>query len=209
MNDIYKNLSWLHSPPDDFGKLVSAASTIDSLAQLSKFSLDVNQLARLYKYAKLLHKKDCQSSLTPFTLGIVSNATTGLMLPSIISTAMRYGLAVNIFETEFNQVAQEAFSTESAFDDLNLDGILIAIDHHGLPLKICPGDEIAAEKQINICIEYLRSVISSLREKHGTHIIVQNIALVPVCSLSVKLFQLERLLEPKIDACSVWEFLCI
>jgi len=179
MNDIYKNLGWLPSPPDDFGQIVSEVSTLDSLAQLSKFSLDANQLGRLYKKFKLLYEKEGQSPLHPFTLGIISNATTGLMPPSIISTALRYGLALKVIETEFNQVAQEAFSSESVFYSHSLDGVLIAIDHRGLPLTLCPGDLIEAEKQVKTCINYVRSVISSMQEKHGTLVIVQNIAQFP------------------------------
>jgi FkbH-like protein len=184
MNNIYEDLSWLPQPPQDFAqRLVDAANGNDLLA-LAKFSLDENQLRRLYK--KTLALQNELVNLLPMTdikIGIISNATTKLALPALVGTALRFGISLQVFEADFNQIAQEAFSSDSAFIGQNLNVVLVAIDYRGLPLSPCPGYKDLAEKNVQECLAYVKSVVESLRSKTGAQIILQNIAS-PVETLS-------------------------
>jgi FkbH-like protein len=177
MKNIYENLTWLPEPTDNFLHEISNASNGHDLCELAKFSLDENQLRRLYKKFESLRNEAANlASLTPFSIGIISNATTKLIGPSLVGTALRYGIALQVFEAEFNQVAQEAFSSESTFAGMELNAILVAIDYRGLPLSQSPGDRVSAEKNVLDCFSYIKSVIESLCSRTGAQIVLQNFA---------------------------------
>ncbi|CAM8380200.1 HAD-IIIC family phosphatase [Candidatus Methylopumilus planktonicus] len=183
MNCIYESLGWLLQAPEDFSSRLRYASSVDDLIELAKFSLDENQLRRLsIKFQSLQSNQEMKtnndflSPLIPMKIGIISNATTKLATPALVGTALRFGIALDVIEAEFNQIAQEAFSSESAFTGQNLGAVLLAIDYRGLPLLPSPGDKVSAEKNVQECLGYIKSIIRSLRTKTGAQIILQNIA---------------------------------
>lgn len=177
MNNIYEQLSWLEKPPVDFARRLKMARSEANLKELAKYALDENQLRRLSKKASTLPvSSEPTASLKTLKMGIVSNSTTRLAVPALVGTALRYGISLHVYEAEFNQVAQEAFSTDSGFRNLNLDVILVAIDHNGLPFTSCPGDEDAAESNIQDSLKYLNNVLFGLKSKTDAQIILQNIA---------------------------------
>ena len=49
--------------------------------------------------------------------------------------------------------------------------ILLAIDHNGLPFISCPGDEHAAEANIQDGLKYLNSILLGLKSKTDAQII--------------------------------------
>lgn len=178
MNNIYEDLSWLPQPSQDFSQKLNDTTSGYGLWELAKFSLDENQLSRLYK--KILTLQNEHVNLLPLTdmkIGVISNATTKLAVPALVGTALRFGISLQVVESEFNQIAQEAFSSDSAFIGQNLNFILVAIDYRGLPLLPCPGDKDLAEKNVKDCLSYLMSVVNSLRTRTGAQIILQNVAL--------------------------------
>ncbi len=177
MNNIYEDLSWLQKPPQEFSKRLTEASNGNDLRELAQFSLDENQLRRLYKKIKIFQNEQINlSSLTPMRIGVLGNATNAFVVPALVGTALRYGISLEIVEADFNQIAQEAFSSESVFIGKDLSAVLVAIDFHGLPLLPCPGDIDSAKKNISDCIGYIKSVIKSLQNKTDAQIILQNLA---------------------------------
>jgi len=176
-NNIFEHLSWLLEAPTDFSRGVSTATTGVELRELAKFSLDENQLSKLCKRLSYLelNKFDLRP-LVSVNIGIVSNANTKLIAPALIGSALRFGISLTIEQTEYNQVAQTAFSKETIFTGKTLSSILVAIDYRGLPLKPTPGNRVAAEQNIRDSLSYVRSVIQSLRTNTGAQIILQNIA---------------------------------
>ena len=184
MSNIYEDLSWLPQAPQDFSRRLNDAANGNDLQELAKFSLDENHLRRLYKKILALQNKDVNLlSLTTMKIGVISNATTKLAVPALVGTALRFGISLQVVETEFNQITQQAFSSDSAFIGQNLYVVLVAIDYRGLPLMPCPGDKSLAEKNVQDCLAYVKSVVESLRAKTGAQIILQNIVL-PVEALS-------------------------
>ena len=184
MTNIYENLTWLLQPPVDFSLKLRNASNANDLRELAKFSVDDNQLWNLYK--KTLTFQNEHANLSPLTnmkIGIISNSTTKLATPALVGTALRFGISLKVVEANFNQIAQEAFSSDSTFIGQNFNVVLVAIDYRGLPLAPCPGDKDSAEKNIQECLAYVKSVVESLRFKTGAQIILQNIA-PPVETLS-------------------------
>ena len=176
MNNIFEDLLWLPKSPQDFTQRLIRSSSVNDLRKLAKYSLDENQLSRLYKKFQLLQKEGVDLlPLTTMTIGIISNATTKLAVPALVATALRFGIALKVIEAEFDQIAQEAFSNESVFTDQNLNFILVAIDYHSLPLLTKPGNKDLAEKNILDCFTYVKSVVDSLHNKTKAQIILQNI----------------------------------
>lgn len=176
-NNIYEHLSWLPEVEANFSRSVSTATTGFELLQLAKFSLDENQLRKLSN--RLLYLQSNKYSLVPLVsvnIGLVSNATTKLIASALIGSALRYGISLTIEQAEYNQVAQTAFSTDTIFTEKSLSAILVAIDYRGLPLTPSPGNRVAADKNIQDCLAYVKSVIQSLSTNTGAQIILQNIA---------------------------------
>jgi len=177
MQDIFENLLWLPNPPSDFAERLSVASSGSDLRDLAKYRVDENQLRRLSKKLQGWQEQQVDiSPLIPVSIGIISNGTTNLITPILVGTALRFGIALKVVESGYNQIAQEAFSPESSFSGHQLSIILIAIDYRGLPLLPTPGDVISADKNVVDCLGYIKSVIESLRAKTGAQIILQNIA---------------------------------
>ena len=124
MNNIYEDLSWLPQPSQDFSQRLNDTTSGYGLWELAKFSLDENQLSRLYK--KILTLQNEHVNLLPLTdmkIGVISNATTKLAVPALVGTALRFGISLQVVESEFNQIAQEAFSSDSALIGQNLNFI--------------------------------------------------------------------------------------
>jgi FkbH-like protein len=184
MTSLYENLAWLPNAPQDFASRLINASTGAHLRALANYALDSNQLNRLSKKLAVLQNADTDMSpLAPFNLGVISNATTKLITPALIGTALRTGTVLGVVEAEFNQIAQEAFSEHSIFIGHKLDAVLVGIDYRGLSLAPTPGDKSAADKTVANCIAYLSTITGNIQSRTGAQIILQNIA-PPVESLS-------------------------
>lgn len=180
MMNIFEQLSWLQTTPVDFVAKLGAASTGQDLRALAQYALDDNQLRKLSKkYNQLQQENRNLAPLISLSMGVVGNATTQLLVPALVGSALRYGIALNVVEAPYNQLAQEAFTSDAAFAGHSLNTILVAVDHRGLPLKPCPGDHSAAKKNIKECISYIQMVTNALRSKTGAQIILQNIASPP------------------------------
>ena len=176
MTNLYENLSWLLQPPTDFSKILLKATSGIELRELAKYSLDDNQLSRLSKRLNLLKEnKTNLSPLLPLSIGVIGNTTTKLVTPALIGSALRFGIALDVVEAEYNQVAQEAFSEDSVLIGQDLGVILVSIDHHGLPFLPSPGNEKLANNNVQDCFSFIKSVINSLRDRTGAQIILQNI----------------------------------
>jgi len=182
MKNIYEHLTWLPPAPEDFQERLKGAKTGSALIELAKHALDENKLNRLSKTLRVLEGQ--ASSLSPLTkldLGFISNTTTNLIAPVLVGTALRFGMALNVVENEYNQVAQAAFSPNSVLSQHQLNAILVSIDYRGIPFLSCPGDKNTAEANLKNCFNYLESVTAALRKKSGAQIILQNLAPPPEC----------------------------
>lgn len=174
--NLFEDLAWLPRPMADFSAKLKAANSALELRSLAQHALDDNQLRKLSKKYRQIKEADGDlSSLASVSLGLLSNATTKMMIESIQATSLRFGIAATIMDAPFNHVAQEAFSDDSFFADSDLDVLLIALDYRGLPIQPCPGVESRASKNVQECLAYLDSLIGSLHKKTSAQIILQNI----------------------------------
>ena len=128
------HLGWLPPAPDDFAARAKALKAAEGdlsaeLRSLATHRLDANQLQRLARIVE--GARDRTNGLSPFRLGIVSNATTDFITPAIIGSGLRHGLAIEIVAGPYGQCMQEALDPGSTVNRAGCDAVLLAIDSRG------------------------------------------------------------------------------
>jgi len=171
-NQLFSNLTWLPAAPGDFSdqcrRLAEPSADLGKrLQRLANFRLDENQLNRLAKATlRLKAAGHSLAPLTPFRLGILSNATSHFIVPALVATALRHGIDLECVEADYDQVMQTALSPDSAINRAHCDAVLIAVDHRGLPLVPTPGDGASAEASVAAALGHLQAVREGLH-RHG------------------------------------------
>jgi FkbH-like protein len=179
---LYTELQWLPRPPEDFAKrcraLREAAGDVGrEVRALASFGLDENKLARLANAIDAVRgRPDALRSLTPFRLGILSNSTSHFMVPALIATAARYGIALECIEANYGQLMQEALAADSTVNRARPDAVLVALDYRGLALDVPLGDAGAVEAAVERALDELRVVRDGLRTNSGASCIFQTLA---------------------------------
>jgi len=171
--DLYSGLSWLPAAPADFAaQCRSLPASTDAVGrraqQLANHALDENQLNRL---ANALRKAGAAgvslAPLTPFRLGIVSNATTHFLVPVLTATAARHGILLECIEADYGQAMQAALDPESALNRASCDAVLMAIDARGLPLSAPPGHAPAARQAVEASLAQLLTIRKGFHANSG------------------------------------------
>jgi FkbH-like protein len=180
------NCAWLPEPPATFrdecaAALLSPGEVAGELYRLSRYRLNPSQLKRLAATLATAQKNGFSiAPLSRFRLGLVSNATTALITPALIASALRYGICLEVVEAGFGQVMQEALEPESAINRAELDGVLLALDHRGLPFAdTLAGVETGKGTKLSSLPDDVVDHINLLLEKFGKHggraVIVQTV----------------------------------
>lgn len=125
------NLPWLPAAPEAFRSALAEAKGAADLARLAGHALSEPQLARL---AKAVARLDNIRPLSRFRLAVLSNATTELLLPALVGTALRHGLALDVIAAPFDQAVQQALDPASPLHAFKPDAVLLAFDARGLGL---------------------------------------------------------------------------
>ena len=181
-NPLVAQLSWLPAPPENFA--AQCRALLDDPAELGRrvqhlasHALDENQLNKLAK--AMQRARDAGHSLaplTPFRLGVISNATSHFIVPALVASAARHGIALECIEADYDQVMQAALSPDSAINQAGCDAVLVAVDHRGLPLNARPGDAEAAQQAVQAALTHLETIRQGLH-RHGKAVcILQTIA---------------------------------
>ena len=122
----------------------------------------------------LVELKSLKYYLSSFrNVGILQEHAVNRVLKDLVALLQPISMTI---EAEYNQVAQEAFSGTSSFEDHELDAVLVAVDYRGLPLSHPIGDLAAAERNVADCVTYLRAIAQNLQARTGAAVILQNIA---------------------------------
>lgn len=152
------DLPWLCQPPLDFRQrlknLVNQNEVpLASLINLAAYALNLDQLHLFYQIIRT--REELFTPLSKLRLGVISNGTTKLLAPCLSATGLRYSFYVNVIE---GQTIQDAFDMHSDIQTQQLDVILIALDHRGIP-GLCEAfvtDEQAAVAESMKFIELIR-----------------------------------------------------
>jgi FkbH-like protein len=180
-NNLYSQLAWLPAAPDEFSlqcrQLSGDPSDLGKRVQrLASHALDENQLNRL---AKAIQKaRDAGHSLaplTPFRIGLISNATSHFIMPALVASAARHGVALECIEADYDQVMQTALSPDSPINQARCDAVLMAIDQRGLALNPTPGDAQAAQQTVEAALAYMDTIRKGLRSHSKAICILQTL----------------------------------
>ena len=180
-NHLYANLAWLPEPPVDFSvQCMAVLKTNESIGRglraLAGYSLDENKLNRLAKVIDKARKEgQTLSPLVPVRLGIISNATSHFLAPALTATAARHGIALECIEANFDQVMQEALSSESAIARAKPDFVLVALDYRGIALNPSAGNAAVAQTSLDGALNQLNVIREGVRRNSGAICILQTI----------------------------------
>jgi FkbH-like protein len=182
MSQLYAELHWLPRVPVDFsGGLKALGGSPGPLGRelqaLALPALDLNQLTRLAKaIARARAEGKSLDPLVPFRLAVLSNSTIDMIVPPLVATAARHGVALEVIQPAYDQVAQEALIPDSKVNSARPDAVLFALDYRALPLKQSVGDEQAATATIEGVIGYLQALRDGIKAGSNAVCIFQNFA---------------------------------
>jgi FkbH-like protein len=182
MNGLYATLEWLPRAPADFAARVKNLEHGEGppgrrVQALAQYALDLNQLTRLGKAIDRLRSGGGPiEALVPFRLAILSNSTLDFLVPALVATAARQGIALEVIQPSYDQVAQEALAPDSVVNSSKPDAVLIALDYRGLPLKPAPGNRDLASVAVSGSLEYLRTLRAALKTNSKALCIFQTVA---------------------------------
>jgi FkbH-like protein len=147
------------------------------LQALALPALDINQLTKLAKALDRLRAgSKSLSPLVPFKLAILSNSTTDMIVPALVASALRYGIALDVIQPSYDQVAQEALTPDSKVNSSKPDAVLFALDYRALPLKLSLGDPDASSATVQGTIGYLQALSNGIKSNSNALCIFQSFA---------------------------------
>jgi FkbH-like protein len=181
---LFRSLSWLPEPPPDCSARCRAVLDQNSestlglrLQSLASFALDENQLNHLARVmAKAQKSGSSLQPLVPFRLGVLSNSTLDFIVPALVATAARYGIALECIKADYDQAVQEALSPHSAMNRARPDAVLLAMDYRALPLRCKKGDAAEAENAVRQSLLYIETLRAGLKANGNAVCILQTIA---------------------------------
>jgi FkbH-like protein len=181
-DQLFRDLAWLPKPPADFAARCRAIAEADidagrQIRALACHALDENQLNRLAKTvdAAIEAGRDLKP-LLPFRLGVLGNSTVDFIVPCLVATAARHGIALECVKADYDQVLQEALSPNSTINSAKPDAVLLAIDYRGIPLQAKFGNREDADAVVEGALAYLDTVRGAIANNAKALCIVQTFA---------------------------------
>lgn len=182
MVSLYTDLQWLPRAPQGFSQRLKEIENFHGeigpqLRSLASSALDLNQLTKLAKViARASGNGNSVNGLVPFRLAILSNTTIDLIVPALVATAVRHGIALEVIQPSYDQVAQEALTPDSKVNSSKPDAVLFNLDYRALPLKLSLGDADAASNSVNGALGYLQTLRDGIKANSNAICIFQTFA---------------------------------
>jgi FkbH-like protein len=182
MNPLYSELQWLPRAPQDFARMLkdtsdSGVSLGRELRALALHALDLNQLTKLSRsIGKALAEGKSLEPLVPFRLAMLSNSTIDFVVPALVGSAARHGIALEVIQPSYDQVAQEALTPDSKVNSSKPDAVLFSLDYRAMPLKLSLGDATASSATVRRVMGYFESLRKGIRSNSTAVCIFQTLA---------------------------------
>jgi FkbH-like protein len=182
MNQLYAELQWLPRVPQEFSARLKALGNLAGplgreVQALALHALDLNQLTKLAKLIRNAHTEGKSlAPLTPFRLALLSNSTIDLIVPALVASAARHGIALEVIQPSYDQVAQEALTPDSKVNSSKPDAVLFALDYRALPLKLSLGDAEASSATVQGVIGYLQALRNGIKANSNVVCVFQTFA---------------------------------
>ena len=182
INPLYAELQWLpHAPKDYSARLKVLAHSSGPLGRelqaLALPALDLNQLTKL---AKAIDKARSDGKsldpFVPFRLAVLSNSTIDLIVPALVASAARHGIALEVIQPSYDQAAQEALTPDSKVNSSKPDAVLFALDYRAMPLKLSLGEPEASAATVQGVIGYLQALRNGIKNNSNAVCIFQTFA---------------------------------
>ena len=182
MNQLYAELQWLPRVPQEFSARLKALGNLAGplgreVQALALHALDLNQLTKLAKLIRNAHTEGKSlAPLTPFRLAVLSNSTVDLIVPALVASAARHGIALEVIQPSYDQVAQEALTPDSKVNSSKPDAVLFALDYRALPLKLSLGDAEASSATVQGVIRLLAGLRNGIKANSNAVCVFQTFA---------------------------------
>jgi FkbH-like protein len=177
-----RRMPWLPAAPDDFRERCEAVDRMTgprgpALSQLAQHELNERQMNRLARSLARARPAEGASPLRPFTLGLVSNATTELAVPALSATGVRYGFDLEVAAAPFGMTLQAAMSADCGVLSAQPDAILLALDYRAyFPDYAVDADGAGA---VDAALRQVRDLIAAFQSATHAVLLVQSIAAPP------------------------------
>lgn len=182
MNSLYSELHWLPRAPQEFPHrlkdLGNSTSPLGSdLQALASYGLDLNQLTKLANFINKARRENKDlNPLVPFRLAVLSNSTSDFVIPALVASAARHGIALEIIQHAYDHVAQECLTPDSKINSSKADAVLFSLDYRALPLKLSLGDTETASATVQGAMGYLQALREGLKTNSNPVCIFQTFA---------------------------------
>jgi HAD superfamily phosphatase (TIGR01681 family) len=182
LGSLYSQLQWLPRPPQDVSQHLKAlknAGTAPGSAfrSLASYALDLNQQCKLAQAIDRARQGGLSlEPLVPFRLAVLSNSTTDMIVPSLVASAARHNIALEVIQPSYDQVAQEALAPDSKVNSSKPDAVLLALDYRALSLKLSPGDPEASLATVQGALGYLQALRAGIKANSNAICIYQTFA---------------------------------
>ena len=107
---------------------------------------------------------------------MLSNSTIDLIVPALVASAARHGIALEVIQPSYDQVAQEALTPGSKVNSSKPDAVLLALDYRALPLKLSLADAEASSATVQGVIGYLQVLRNGIKTNSNAVCIFQTFA---------------------------------
>jgi FkbH-like protein len=182
VNSLYSQLQWLPRPPQDVAQHLKALNNAGDapggvFRSLASYALDLNQLSKLAKAIENARRRGLSlDPLAPFRLAVLSNSTIDMIVPSLVASAARHNIALEVIRPSYDQVAQEALTPSSKVNSSKPDAVLLALDYRALPLKLSLGDPEGSSAIVQGALGYLQALRDGIKTNSNAVCIFQTFA---------------------------------
>ena len=131
MNPLYSELQWLPRAPEEFSERLKALGNsadaarariaVAGVARPGPESIDETCQGHRQSARRRARSLD---PLVPFRLAMLSNSTIDLIVPALVASAARHGMALEVIQPSYDQVAQEALTPDSKVNSSKPDAVL-------------------------------------------------------------------------------------
>ena len=182
--NFYSDLGWLPRPAPDFRARLKSWPAEKNVGETLRFlatqALSLDQLSSLARQIGKARDAGVNfDQFTPYTLGIVSNATIDHIAPALLATGLRHGLLLNIVTAPYGQIMQAATGALSEFSDQSFDSVLCALDARGFPENPGLFNEHKGTAAATDSIAYLQQVSEGISGQTNAPCILQTVAPAP------------------------------
>src|SRR4029453_7116738 len=110
--NLFETLAWLPRTPADFRQRLREAMELEApgavLRGLATHALDAANLRRLsLAVAQLTARGTSLAPLAPFKLGVLGNGTLDLIVPALVGSALRHGVALQCVTVPYGLYPRE------------------------------------------------------------------------------------------------------